>query len=117
MVVNPLINRIYVANQSDNSVSVIDGASGNVIATVPTGRLPYALDLNLLNNKIYVANQSDGSVTVIDGTGDTVSATVPTGIPPLRGRGESRHESGLRLERRQRERDGNHVWGRNSQFR
>ena len=26
MVVDPLTNRIYVANQSDNSVSVIDGA-------------------------------------------------------------------------------------------
>ena len=63
-------------------MSVIDGASGNVIATVPTGRLPYALDLNLLTNKIYVANQTDGSVTVIDGTGDTVSATVPTGSLP-----------------------------------
>jgi YVTN family beta-propeller protein len=82
VVVDSLTNRIYVANQSDNSVSVIDGAAGNVIATVPTGNLPYALDLNPLTNKIYVANQNDATLTVIDGTGDTVSATLPTGSLP-----------------------------------
>ena len=82
VVVDPITNRIYVANQGRNTVNVIDGASGTVIATVPTGRLPYALDLNPLTNKIYVVNQTDSTLTVIDGTGNTVSATLPTGSAP-----------------------------------
>lgn len=82
VVVDSLTNRIYIANQGNGSVSVIDGGSGNVITTVATGNLPYALDLNLLTNKIYVANQGSNTVTVIDGTGDTVSATVSAGVSP-----------------------------------
>ena len=35
--VNPTTNRIYVANYDSNNVSVIDGASNTVVATVAVG--------------------------------------------------------------------------------
>ena len=40
MAVNPTTNRIYVANYDSNNVSVIDGASNTVVATVAVGSQP-----------------------------------------------------------------------------
>src|SRR5262245_33111915 len=68
--VNPITNRIYVANQFGNSVSVIDGTSNSVIATIPVGTGPVGIDVNPTTNRIYVANFGAGagnSVSVIDG--------------------------------------------------
>ncbi len=62
--VNAVTNKIYVANESSNSVTVIDGAT-NGTSTVSVGRAPVALAVNDVTNTIYVANE-DG-ITVIDG--------------------------------------------------
>ena len=55
MAVNPVTNKIYVANQSSDNVTVIDGAT-NATTTVPPGRSPCAVAVNPVTNKIYVAN-------------------------------------------------------------
>ena len=65
--VNPTTNRVYVANTSDSSVTVIDGATDTVLATVRTGSYCQAVAVNPTTNKIYVANNYAHSVTVIDG--------------------------------------------------
>ena len=54
--VNPTTNRIYVANQWSNNVSVIDGATNTVVATVPVGTCPEDVAVNPSTNRIYVAN-------------------------------------------------------------
>ena len=97
LAVNQITNKIYVANQcgsdpncaGDGTVSVIDGASNGVIATVPTEVDPYGVAVNSATNKIYVTNYcgSDtscetlsGTVTVIDGaTLATTAVTVGAG--------------------------------------
>ena len=38
MAVNPVTNKIYVANYDGNNVTVIDGASDTVTATVAAGQ-------------------------------------------------------------------------------
>jgi YVTN family beta-propeller protein len=63
-------------------VTVIDGATNGVIATVTVGSYPVALCYNPTNNKVYCANRSDGYVSVIDGATDSVIATVTTGDHP-----------------------------------
>jgi YVTN family beta-propeller protein len=65
LAVNPLTNKIYVANNSGNNVIVIDGVT-NAITKVPVGVNPFTLAVNPLTNKVYVANLG-GNVTVIDG--------------------------------------------------
>ncbi|MCJ7992690.1 hypothetical protein MUB15_31740 [Priestia sp. OVS21] len=40
------VNRIYVANSSSNNVSVIDGNTNSVIATVPVGTNPRGVGVN-----------------------------------------------------------------------
>ena len=62
--VNPVTNKIYVANQNSNTVTVIDGVT-NSTAIVATGRSPIALAINSVTNQIYVANYLDNSVTAI----------------------------------------------------
>jgi YVTN family beta-propeller protein len=96
--VNPVTNRIYVANEcgndpnclSNGTVSVIDGVSNTVIATVNVGNVPYSFAVNSVTNKIYVVNgcgdpsciSSSGTVSVIDGVSNTVTALVPVGSDP-----------------------------------
>lgn len=76
--VNPVTNRIYAVNGSNNSVSVIDGRTHAVVATVfvPTGSgaVPAtALALNAITNKIYVAGPTTSIVAVIDGITNLVT--------------------------------------------
>jgi len=80
--VNPTTNKIYVANQGSNTVSVINGADNSVVATVPVGRYPYAVGANPETDKVYVANICSNTVSVINGADNSV-ATVPVGVCPI----------------------------------
>lgn len=75
-VVNPVTNKIYVANYGGNTVSVIDGATNAVTATVTVGTYPFAMAVNSVTNKIYVANLGSGNVGVIDGSTDNLITNV-----------------------------------------
>ncbi|MEO5820398.1 MAG: hypothetical protein ABIT71_07800 [Vicinamibacteraceae bacterium] len=65
--INTRTNRIYVANTHADTVSVVDGRTNRVVATVPAGDGPWALAVNPMTNTIYVANRLSDTVTVIDG--------------------------------------------------
>jgi YVTN family beta-propeller protein len=86
--VNPVTDKIYVANSNDNTISVIDGATNNT-TSVNVGVYPYAVAVNAVTNKIYVANKcgndpscnSPGTVTVIDGATNNTT-TVNVGVFP-----------------------------------
>ncbi|MEM7260200.1 MAG: PKD domain-containing protein, partial [Pseudomonadota bacterium] len=56
-------NRLWVVNPDNNSVSVIDSQSGNLIAEIPVGLEPVSLWLH--NDLIYVVNKSHASVSII----------------------------------------------------
>ena len=65
--VNPVTNRVYVANAGDGTLTIIDGATHSAM-TIAVGSNPQALVVNPVTNKVYVANShADGTVTVIDG--------------------------------------------------
>ena len=66
-------NRIYVSNQGDDTVSVIDGVTNAAIATVRVGHSPNGIAVNSRTNTIYVANLNSGSLSIIDGTSLTTS--------------------------------------------
>ena len=52
--VNPVTNKIYVANNRSNNVTVIDGAT-NSTTTVSAGASPQTVAVNPVTNKIYVS--------------------------------------------------------------
>jgi YVTN family beta-propeller protein len=99
--VNSVTNQIYVPNNCGNDVScrtksgtltVIDGVSNTVTATVTVGSGPVQAVVNSITNKIYVPNPcgndptcttpySGGTVTIIDGATNSPTS-VNVGIYP-----------------------------------
>ena len=82
--VNPTTDKIYVANSTDNTVSVIDGTNDTVTGSpITVGRTPWAVGVNPVADKIYVANWGDKTVSVIDGATDTVTGSpITVGTTP-----------------------------------
>jgi len=64
--VNSVTNKIYVANQASDNLTVIDGTT-NLTITLPVGGLPIDVAVNPITNKIYVAIFDTKNVKVIDG--------------------------------------------------
>lgn len=80
--VDPSSHLVYVANFYGDSVSVIDGVSDTVTATVPMpkggaiGAVPNAVVVDPLTGRAYVANWQSHRVSVIDGTSLAPIATI-----------------------------------------
>ncbi|MHB8086460.1 MAG: YncE family protein [Dehalococcoidia bacterium] len=81
--VNPVTNRIYVVNQLDHNVSVIEGATNTVIAVIPVGGAPMDVAVNPATNRIFVTNETDDTVSVIDGVNNTVITSISVDSGPL----------------------------------
>lgn len=82
--VNPSTNKIYVANELSNTVSIIDGSTDKVDATtIKVGKSPYGIGVNPLNNRIYVSNRDSGTVSVIDGSTNILITNASAGKRPL----------------------------------
>ena len=81
LALNPVTNRIYVANDANGSnatVSVIDGSNDTLVGSpIRLGNSPNALAVNPVTNKIYVINGND--LSIIDGASNTIRTT--TALP------------------------------------
>ena len=77
--VNPVTDKIYVANAGTDNISVIDGATYTATTLTSTGA---AVAVNPETNKIYVANTGADTVTVIDGVTNSTTS-VPVGANPI----------------------------------
>jgi YVTN family beta-propeller protein len=69
--------RIYVSNQLDNTVSVIDGATHKIVATVRVGVSPAQMAVSPDRRSVYVANTGSNTVSVLDTGSNTVAKTIP----------------------------------------
>jgi YVTN family beta-propeller protein len=72
--VNFVLNRAY-ATDSDK-VIVVNGATNQEVARVPSGPFATFIDVNQLNSKVYVVNAANGSVSIIDGKTNQVVQTL-----------------------------------------
>jgi YVTN family beta-propeller protein len=73
-------NRLYVANNYDASLSVIDCGLDSAVATVAVNGYPVALGFNPTDHKVYAA--CDNSISVIDAAHDSVVASFAVGGYP-----------------------------------
>jgi YVTN family beta-propeller protein len=87
--VNPITNRLYIANYQNNTVSVIDyylsknqGLKNETIANIQVGDGPESIDFNPITNRLYVSNSDSDTVSVIDGSTNAVIANIPVGTNP-----------------------------------
>jgi YVTN family beta-propeller protein len=79
--------RIFVGNRKNfynGTVSVVDGASNAIIATVPSlGDDPYGIAANPAGTRIYVVNSNSNDVTVFDASSNAAVATFAVGQGPV----------------------------------
>ena len=81
--INPVTNKLYVANQFSNSVTVIDGNTNNIESTIQVDNFPYDLKVNSYNNRIYVTNRGSNTVSVIDGSTNQRLSNINVGESPV----------------------------------
>lgn len=76
--------RLFVANQGSNTVSVVDLASKSQVASIDVGSEPYGLALANVSGtaKLYVANTNGNTVSVIDTLLNRVIKTISVGLKP-----------------------------------
>jgi YVTN family beta-propeller protein len=67
MTIDPVRNRLFVAELGNNSVGVIDIASGKVIKRISELTEPQGLGYELATDTLFVANAGDGSVRMFRG--------------------------------------------------
>jgi YVTN family beta-propeller protein len=75
--VDPSIARAYVSDTRENALFVFDLATGEVVATVPTGRQPGPVVL--LSGRVYVSNFADATITVVDTATNRAVKTIQAG--------------------------------------
>jgi len=80
--VSPDGSRLYVAEESHDSVSVYDTTDHELICTVDVGSGPRDVTLNTDGSILYVINEMSSSVSVIDTARCEVTDTAPLGSRP-----------------------------------
>jgi YVTN family beta-propeller protein len=90
LVVDSVLNQLYVADQKQNQIDILDAKKGTVLATLPTVLTPTAMAVNLATHALFVTctGVSSGSVFVIDGTTNKIlttvgGASIPTGMTSI----------------------------------
>jgi YVTN family beta-propeller protein len=74
--------KAYVGNFADNTVSVIDTASGAVVATIPVAEGPHGMAITQDGRTVYVTGDGSSAMSVIDTATDRVVKTVEVGKTP-----------------------------------
>ncbi len=74
--------KAYVGNFKDNTVSVIDTATGAVVATVPVVAGPHGMGVTADGRRVYVSGDNSSSLSVIDTATDRVIHTIEVGRTP-----------------------------------
>ena len=87
MIATPDGRQVYVANQGteaapNDTVSVIDTATGEVIKTLKTGLGAHGVSASADGAFVFVTNIADDSVSVIDVARQEVVGSVPVGDRP-----------------------------------
>lgn len=79
LAVSPEGDYVYIADTSNNAVSIINTVSRTVSAVIGVGAMPVALAVTPDGRFVYVANQTGNSVSVIDTSSNTLVQTI-TGL-------------------------------------
>ena len=75
-------SRAYVINAFANTVSVVNTASYQVVATIPVGNGPSGLSVTADGSELLVENGRDNNVSIINTATNAVTATIATGANP-----------------------------------
>lgn len=74
--------RLFVANQGDGVLGILNASDGSLIKAVPTGEGALSVAYNPAAGQIYVANRRAGTVSVVDAKSYEKIADLKTGTFP-----------------------------------
>lgn len=82
--VNPYNNRVYVANQSSHTVSVINSITNTLVTSISTfpGEYPSGMALSPDGTRLYVTEHNNNYLTVINTAGNNIIASIPVNENP-----------------------------------
>src|SRR5271168_337580 len=73
---------IYVSNEKDNTITVVDGASLMPVKTIPVGQRPRGILLSKDEKSLYICASDSDHIEVLDLADDKVVRTLPSGADP-----------------------------------
>ena len=62
-----LSDTVHVANFAGSTVSMINGLTNKVTATILVGTAPFGVTMNKVTGRVYVSNSGDNTVSVFAG--------------------------------------------------
>ncbi len=74
--VNVKMNRVYVADWQSSSLTVIDGSTDKIIASIPVVQRPDGVAVNPITNRTYVTSDNQRGVSVVDDISNTLEYTI-----------------------------------------
>ena len=74
--------RIFITNEKDDTVSVIDGATNMVEATIEIGDRPRGIGISPDGSEVYVALSNDNAIAVLDPKTLEITRTFEAGDDP-----------------------------------
>ncbi|HUX85912.1 MAG TPA: hypothetical protein VMW65_02830, partial [Chloroflexota bacterium] len=80
--VDPTTQRIFVSNSDDNTISVLDGATNQVIATVPAGAGPTGVAIDPSLGLVYVSDSGASTISVLDESTLALRGSIDVGGSP-----------------------------------
>ncbi len=81
--VNSRLGRLYVANSTENSISVIDEDNGRTLANIPVADGPVQpLRVDEATGRVYVVCSTGQELDIIDGNTNRVMAHIPVSPEP-----------------------------------
>ncbi len=76
---NPATARVYISDQSDNSVEVLDTNTNTIVATISMPAVPHALAVNSGSNRIYIVAAAESKLYILDGDTNQLVDSVTIG--------------------------------------
>src|SRR5271170_8485728 len=73
---------IYVSNEKDNTITVVDGSSLEPVKTIPVGQGPRGILLSKDAKSLYICASDSNDIEVLDLTSNKVVRTLPSGTDP-----------------------------------
>src|SRR5271168_1028616 len=73
---------IYVSNEKDNTITVVDGKTLEPVKTIPVGQRPRGILLSKDEKSLYICASDSDHIEVLDLAADKVVRTLPSGADP-----------------------------------
>ena len=73
---------VYVSNEKDNTITVVDSATMQVVKTVNVGQRPRGITISHDGKFIYLCASDDDTIEIIDTATLEIVGTLPSGPDP-----------------------------------